>query len=130
MSQNNLSWDDRLTANIFTNITSARKARGLSAQALSNACDDLGYPIDRRVLSKMDNHARSNITVPEAIVIAEALGVGLADLIAGGENVEFLPGRFKSPAEVADAVSGQSRRLNAARQAIMDAVRKLDAKAF
>jgi hypothetical protein len=47
----------------------------MSAQALSDACAKLGWPIKRSVLSNLESGYRETITVPEVFILAQALEV-------------------------------------------------------
>ncbi|MGW9004781.1 helix-turn-helix domain-containing protein [Brevibacterium casei] len=83
---------------MFTNIKLERKAQGLSVQQLADKCSELGYPIARRVLSKMENGERSNISLPELLVISESLRLAPLQLIYSpydiGTQVEWIPGQM------------------------------------
>lgn len=92
------SWAGRTTIRVYDNIEAERKRQGISAATLSNRCKELGHPIARAVIAKMDSKDRANISIPELMVIAEALGLAPLDLIyppySAGDEVERLPSDF------------------------------------
>ena len=86
-------WPSRLQNAIRAQIRSVRLERGLTFDALSDRCRDLGYPISRVVLSKIEAGFRPSLSVPELLVIARALDVPPALILAGdGESFEAAPG--------------------------------------
>lgn len=67
----------------------------LTLQELSDRCTELGYPIARSVLSKLEKGHRQTITVDEVQVLAAALHVPPVLLLfplARSQAVEVLPG--------------------------------------
>jgi transcriptional regulator with XRE-family HTH domain len=75
----------------------ARDERGrkLTAQGLADRCTELGLPIGRPAIAKMERGLRDTITVAELEVISRALSVSPADLmfpLGQRETVELLPG--------------------------------------
>lgn len=67
----------------------------MSAQALSDECAKLGWPIKRSVLSNLESGYRETITVPELLVLAQALRVSPLRLLlplGHADMVEILPG--------------------------------------
>lgn len=92
------SWAGKTVIRIYGNISDERERQGISAAELSRRCKNLGHPIARAVLAKMDSKDRANISIPELMVIAEALGMAPLDLIyspyAAGADVERLPGDY------------------------------------
>lgn len=99
-------WATSTTETIFENITTERRRQKLSAQELARRCEELGYPIDRRVLSKMDTKKRANISIPELIVIAESLRVPPISLIYSpfdaGKPVHRLPNAVTTGAQASE----------------------------
>jgi transcriptional regulator with XRE-family HTH domain len=76
----------------------ARDERGrkLTVQALANRCAELGLPLGRPTIAKLENGLRETITVGELHVLAKALGVSPADLVlplGQAAEVEVLPGQ-------------------------------------
>jgi hypothetical protein len=75
----------------------ARDERGrkLTAQGLAARCTELGLPIGRPAIAKMERGLRDTITVTELHVLAKALNVSPADLmfpLGQAAEVEVLPG--------------------------------------
>jgi transcriptional regulator with XRE-family HTH domain len=92
-------WGPRLVAVIAGEIRRWRDRRDMSAQALSNRCAELGWPIQRSVLSNLESGYRETITVPELFVLSLALEVpALALLVPLGEaeTIEVAPGKTVS----------------------------------
>ena len=108
-------WPVQTVHAIFDNITAERKRLKLSAQDLSDRCAKIGMPIDRRVISKMDNHTRIGISVPELVVLAEALGTAPVDLIyspyVAGSSLQRLPGQLTTGSAARDLFSSFDERL-------------------
>ncbi|WP_268959427.1 helix-turn-helix domain-containing protein [Nonomuraea antri] len=68
----------------------------MTAQALADRCGELGLPMDRSVIAKLEKGLRQSITIPELIVLAKALDVAPVRLLFPLEEqgkVEILPGR-------------------------------------
>jgi transcriptional regulator with XRE-family HTH domain len=90
-----LEWGPRLVRTVAGQIRRWRTKRGMSAQALSDACAKLGWPIKRSVLSNLESGYRETITVPEMFILAQALEVPpLLLLLPLGDKdtVEVRPG--------------------------------------
>ena len=89
------TWAAEWTARIAGAINEQRKVRGLSAQDLSDRCAALGYPITRPVISRIYSGQKKSITVPEVLVLAEALEVPpitlLFPLADAGTDIRYLP---------------------------------------
>jgi hypothetical protein len=89
----------------------ARDERGrkLTAQALADRCTELGLPIGRPAIAKMERGLRDTITVAELEVIARALKVSPADLmfpLGQAANVEVLPGEHMDTWDAVQWFSG------------------------
>lgn len=70
------------------------QGRKLTTQALADRTAELGYPMDRSVIAKLETGKRQTITVPDVLVLAQALEVPpLLLLLPLGEadNVEIRP---------------------------------------
>jgi transcriptional regulator with XRE-family HTH domain len=81
---------------IAAEIRRRREAANMSAQKLADRCAELGHPIGRNVISKLENGDRDGVSVAELLVLARALGVAPAMLIAPFDDVdevEVLPGK-------------------------------------
>jgi len=69
--------------------------RKLTTQALSARTRELGHPLDRSVIAKLEGGHRQNITVPELLVLAGALDVPpllLLFPVGRTQEIEMLPG--------------------------------------
>lgn len=87
-------WLASMSKQIGTAIQKARGPAGLSAVKLAGRTADLGYPVHRVAISKIESGERV-ITVPELVVLAAALGVpplalAFPDITA---DFEVLPGK-------------------------------------
>lgn len=88
-------WSARLVRLIAGEIKRWRDERGMSGQQLADACEALGHPVPRSVIANLESGRRETITVPELLVLAQALRVPpLRLLIPLGyaDSVEVLPG--------------------------------------
>jgi transcriptional regulator with XRE-family HTH domain len=88
-------WPAQLSRRIGAAIQAAREAQDVSAVKLAARTAELGYPIHRVAISKLESGKR-DITVPELVIVAAALNtVPLALLLPGtvDETIEILPGR-------------------------------------
>ena len=66
---------------------------------LSARCGELGLPIDRNVIAKLENGHRNSVTVDEVCVLAAALGVPRSCCCSASgteETAEVLPGDHAS----------------------------------
>lgn len=94
MADNLDDWPAELSHRIGAAIHDAREAQNVSAVRLAARTAELGYPIHRVAISKLESGERA-ITVPELITLAAALNtVPLALLLPGtvDETIEILPG--------------------------------------
>lgn len=67
----------------------------MSAQQLADTCAELGHPIPRSVLANLESGRRETISVPELLVLAQALRVPPVRLLVPlgyADTVELLPG--------------------------------------
>ncbi|MFJ8852402.1 helix-turn-helix domain-containing protein [Streptomyces sp. NPDC102437] len=106
-----LDWSARVSRTIAQEVRRHRLARGMSAQQLADACDRLGSPMPRTVISNIENGRRGNVTVAEVGILAAALEVAPAALVfpvGYAEEVEHLPGRTVPPLEAADWWNGEA----------------------
>lgn len=107
-------WGPALVEEIASEIRRHRENHPdgkISAQALSNRCADLGWPIARSVLSNLESAYRETLTVPELLILAEALGVSPLLLLlplGHAEHVEILPGRTVSTADALRWLTGEA----------------------
>lgn len=68
-------WADRYAEVVAQQVRRYRKARGMSAQNLSDACAELGLPIHRSVIANFENGRRAKLDLGELFVIALALDI-------------------------------------------------------
>lgn len=104
-------WGHRLVKLIADGIRRRRVELELSAQALANRCEELGWPIKRSVLANLESGYRETITVPELFVIAQALEVSPLELvlpIASEPDIEVLPGQRVSTVDALRWLDGRS----------------------
>lgn len=99
--ENNVeAWHSATAKRIGAAIARRRKHLGMTAQQLAERCADLGVPIHRTTITKIEN-GRPRFDLGELIVIAEALDVAPVALIyphlPDGE-VERLPGDYGTSA--------------------------------
>lgn len=78
-----------------------RKLRGKrSAQWLADRCAELGKPISRSAIAKLENGRREDVALSELLIIAAALDAPPALLVfpvGTDEDVQWLPGRQADP---------------------------------
>lgn len=88
-----------------------RDKQGLSASALAQRTDEVGYPITRGAIAKIEgNHRGGKIDVAEVVTLAAALGVPPIELLYPGlpdSEVEGLPRQRVSSWEAAQWFSGE-----------------------
>ena len=91
------AWEVAMAGRVGEAIAARRKALGMTAVELAAKTRDLGYPISRVAISKMETNNRAGkLAVAEVVVLAEALDVAPVALLypdlPDGE-VERLPGQ-------------------------------------
>ena len=89
-------WSVRVTRGIGRRVAHYRERADLTASMLSARCGELGLPIDRNVIAKLENGHRNSVTADEVYVLAAALGVAPVVLLFGAgteETAEILPGQ-------------------------------------
>lgn len=85
------------------------RGRKLTAQALADRCKDLGVPLARPTIAKLEKGLRETITVGELHVLAKALSVSPADLVfplGEAAEVEVLPGQHTDTWDAVQWFSG------------------------
>ncbi|MEV7218059.1 helix-turn-helix transcriptional regulator [Kitasatospora cineracea] len=90
-----LDWHHQITKDVVESIIRRRKYLEMTAQELADKTGELGHEVPRNVIANWESGRRKTITVPELIVLAEALEVAPADLLfspAIGGHVHYLPG--------------------------------------
>lgn len=79
------AWQKQNAARIGLGIAQLREASGLSAVQLSNRCGELGFPISRVAISKIENGSREGkLDLAEIVILARALSVPPIRLIYPG----------------------------------------------
>ena len=106
------AWELDLASRVGRAVLARRKALGLSAVQLAARTDDLGYPITRVTISKIENNARAGkVDVAELLVLAAALDMPPVLLVfpdfPRGE-VRPIPGSDSFSAEAVRWVSGEA----------------------
>lgn len=88
-------WSVRVTRGVGQRVAYYRNRADLTASMLSARCAELGLPVDRNVVAKLENGHRNSVTVDEVYVLAAALEVPPLLLLFGvgtEETAEILPG--------------------------------------
>jgi transcriptional regulator with XRE-family HTH domain len=79
------AWASELAEAFGKAVQLHRKRLGLSAVQLSNRCAEIGYPITRATLAKIETNGRnSKMDLAEILTLAAALEVGPGDLAFPG----------------------------------------------
>ncbi|MFD9813693.1 helix-turn-helix domain-containing protein [Streptomyces sp. NPDC059080] len=103
-------WAERLAAVIAGEVFRYRRNQGMSAQALSDRCTDLGMAVPRAVISNLENGRRTSVSVAEILVLAAALDIPPAALVfpvGYTEETEALPGANVPPFEAVRWFAGE-----------------------
>jgi transcriptional regulator with XRE-family HTH domain len=109
-SENGKAWQEELAARVGSAIARRRKVVGMTAQQLGERTKELGYPVNRVAVSKMEANVRDGkLGVAELLVIAAALDVPpllllLPDWPDG--SAEALPGLDMPSRRMANWVTG------------------------
>jgi len=74
-------WADGIVATVASEVRRQRKELGMSAEELSRACAEIGYPIPRNVIANMESGRRAQLPLVEVMVLAKALDVSPICLI-------------------------------------------------
>ncbi|MFF4836591.1 helix-turn-helix domain-containing protein [Streptomyces sp. NPDC001315] len=87
----------RIADRVGKQVAKAREGKGgrkMSAQALADRCAELGHPLDRSVIAKLEKGIRQTVTVADVLVLARALDVPPVTLLfpLDQAQVELLPG--------------------------------------
>ncbi|MFI9552362.1 helix-turn-helix domain-containing protein [Nonomuraea endophytica] len=94
-------WTTQMTRQVGAQVARLRTRPGpdgkrMTAQALADRCAELGLPMDRSVIAKLEKGLRQSISVAELIILAKALEVAPVRLLFPLEEqgtIEILPGR-------------------------------------
>jgi transcriptional regulator with XRE-family HTH domain len=116
--EHDADWSIRLAADIGANVayhrsaSSGARGRRMTVQALADRCAELGLPLGRVALTKLENGVREKVSVAELLVLAAALEVPPALLIfpVGREKaIEALPARQLDPWHATLWLSGDAQ---------------------
>jgi transcriptional regulator with XRE-family HTH domain len=108
-------WQKDLALRVGAKVQARRKELGLTALALAERTGELGYPISRVAVGKIETgHREGKLDLAELVVLAAALGMPpvmlvYPDLPHG--SVEVLPGRECDAIDALAWFSGDSPRL-------------------
>jgi transcriptional regulator with XRE-family HTH domain len=90
-------WELELSRRVGTAVQTHRKALKLTAQQLAERTRDIGYPVSRVAISKIEGNLRAGkLDVAELLILAAALDVPPLVLLFPGlpdEAVEVIPGQ-------------------------------------
>lgn len=106
-------WVARFTAAIGKRVEHYRTKNKMTVQAVADACaEEMGVPLDRSVIAKLEKGLRQGISVGELIAIAKAIGVPPILLVfplgqEDSEEVEVLPGFMANTWEVVKWFTGE-----------------------
>ncbi|WP_131813935.1 helix-turn-helix domain-containing protein [Mycolicibacter kumamotonensis] len=93
MDDNSEPWPAELAKRVGAAIRSTREMQNVSAVKLAARATELGFPIHRIAISKLESGERA-VTLPELIVLAAALNTAPLALLLPGpadEAIEILP---------------------------------------
>lgn len=115
--EQNLEWSQDFAARIGQRVAHLRarldgvEGRKFSTQALADRTAQLGHPLDRSVIAKLEKGHRQSISVPELLVLAHALGVPPLMLVlplGQDQAVEVLPGRTVAVTDALRWLTGEN----------------------
>ncbi|MGD6743011.1 helix-turn-helix domain-containing protein [Streptomyces sp. BH106] len=97
------------TGTVARRLREVRKRRDLTAQQLADRVADLGVPMNRAVLVKIENGRRENISVAELLGFALALDCSPLSLLLPTDNSPYAvtPTRTEPANDVRDWVRGR-----------------------
>ncbi len=96
----------------FRQRTTGEDGRKLTAQGLADRCKDLGLPIGRPAIAKLESGIRQSVSAAEVQVLARALDVPPLLLLAPlgqQDTTEVLPGQFLDPLAAMAWFAGEAR---------------------
>jgi transcriptional regulator with XRE-family HTH domain len=106
-------WGKALTAAVARQVRHYREQKGMSTQALADACTAAGYPVKRSVLVNLENSVRSrprdSVSVQLVLMLARVLDVPPVLLlvpVGAEQDVEILPGAFAGPWQAYEWITG------------------------
>jgi len=101
----------------YRNTAHTEDGRKLTAQGLADRCTELGLPLERTVIAKLEKGMRQTITIGEMLILARALGVTPLELlfpIGRTSAIEILPGEQAEPWAAAKWFTGEASGLSSA----------------
>jgi transcriptional regulator with XRE-family HTH domain len=102
------SWGDAVVTRIAAEIRRHRTARGMTGQALADACEALGHPLPRTTLANLESGRRASLDVTELLVLAQALDIPAISLLFPLGHTPTVPTR---PGEHQDTDTWQALAL-------------------
>lgn len=100
------AWATQIAEEFGRAVHFYRNRLGLSAVQLSNRCKEIGYPITRGTIAKIESNSRNaKMDVAEVLVLAAALEVAPIDLAFPGypsKETRMVPKYITSAGEAAD----------------------------
>ncbi|MCX4745984.1 hypothetical protein OG455_10675 [Kitasatospora sp. NBC_01287] len=98
-----------LTLRVGEAIRAGRARKNFSAPQLATLCADLGVPIPKTGINKIETGLRGSLKLEEAIAIAHALDMPLVSLIVplGGPEVDLLPNLRLAAWDAAKLITGE-----------------------
>lgn len=103
-------WANDWAVRIGSNLRNERRRCGFTAQEFADKCTELGYPISRSTVAKIESGRKRDIPVQEVLVFAKVLDVAppdlLFDLRTPLEEVWVLPKLIATSVEGAAWFSG------------------------
>jgi transcriptional regulator with XRE-family HTH domain len=86
-----------MTAQIGERVARTRSKRDMTVQALADRCAEIGLPIGRVTITKLERGMRQAVTPAEVMVLAAALDVAPVELlfpVGIDKRIEILPGQM------------------------------------
>jgi hypothetical protein len=99
----------------FRKRAAAAGGKKMTVQALADRCADLGLPLGRVTIAKLERGMRQTITPAEVMVLAAALGVPPIELllpVGYQETAEILPGQQLPALDAARWFAGERQLVN------------------
>ena len=103
-------WPKTVTLDVAREVRRYRKMRELSTDQLAARCAELGSPIHRSVLAKLESGHRENVTVIDLVTLGRALAVPPLVLlypVGREDDSEAWPGQHVGPWDAAKLFTGE-----------------------
>jgi len=107
--KNDPGWAISATADIGKRVAAFRERRGMTVQALADRCAELGLPLGRVALTKLETGKRLGVTPAELMVFAAVFEVAPIELIFSigyAGRVELFPGAELRPLDAVNWFCG------------------------